>query len=113
MKKYEEAFNAFDKATSLDPKRADVWGMKAGALAGSGKFDDAISAANKGLELAPNNPTFIYNRACIFSLKGDKTSALADLKKAISINPSFKEYARKDEDFKSLWDDEDFKNLSL
>jgi len=113
MEKYEEAFISFDKATSLDPKRPDVWGMKAGALAKTGKFDDAIVAINKGLELAPNDPTNFYNRACIYCLKGDKVNALSDLKKAISMNPSFKEQARKDEDFKSLYDDEDFKKLTL
>jgi tetratricopeptide (TPR) repeat protein len=113
MEKYEEAFKAFDKATSLNPKRPDVWGMKAGALAKMEKFDDAIVAANKGLELAPDDPTGIYNRACIYSLKGDKANALADLKKAISMNPSFKEYAKKDEDFKNLYDEDDFKKLTL
>jgi tetratricopeptide (TPR) repeat protein len=113
MNNYEEAFKAFDRATSLDPKRSDVWGMKAGALAKIGKFDDAIVAINKGLELSPNNPISIYNRACIYCLKGDKANALADLKKAISLDPSLKESARKDEDFKNLYDDEDFKKLTL
>lgn len=113
IKRYKEALNAFDRATSLNPKRPDVWGMKAGALAEMGKFDDALAAAGKGLELSPNNPTNIYNRACIYSLKDDKANALTDLKKAILINPSFKEYARKDEDFKKLWEDEDFKKLTM
>jgi tetratricopeptide (TPR) repeat protein len=112
MENYNEAFQAFDKATSMDPKRLDVWGMKAGTLAKMGNFDDAVTAANKGIELAPNNPVVIYNRACIYSLKGDKAKALADLGKAISMNPAFKEYARKDEDFRKLYDDEDFKNLT-
>jgi tetratricopeptide (TPR) repeat protein len=113
MENYKEAFNAFDKATLLDPKRPDVWGMKAGVLAKTGNFDEALVAANRGLEIAPNDPTGIYNRACIYSLKGDKTNALADLKKAISMNPSFKDYARQDEDFKKLYEDEDFKKLIL
>jgi tetratricopeptide (TPR) repeat protein len=113
MNKYEEAIKAFDRATSLDPKRPDVWAMKSGALAKTARFDDAIVAANKGLELSPNNPIGIYNRACVYCLKGDTANALADLKKAISMNPSFKESARKDEDFKSLYDNEDFKKLTL
>lgn len=113
INRYEEAVVAFDKATSLKPERSDVWGSKAIALARTGKFDDAITAANKGLELAPGNPVIIYNRACIYSLKGDKTKALEDLQKAILLNPSFKEYARKDEDFRTLTDDEDFKKLTL
>jgi tetratricopeptide (TPR) repeat protein len=112
MEKYNDASQAFYKATSLDPSRGDVWAMQAGALAKIGKFDDAIVAANKGMELAPNNPVSIYNRACIYSLKGDKANALADLQKAISMNPSFKENATKDEDFKSLYNDEDFKKLT-
>jgi tetratricopeptide (TPR) repeat protein len=112
MEEYEEAFIAFDRANSLDPERPDVWEMKAFALVGAGKFEDALDAINKGLELNPNNPSTVYNRACIYSLNGDKTNALTDLEKAISLNPSFKEYARQDEDFKSLYDDEDFKKLT-
>jgi len=113
MAQYNDAFQAFDRATSLDPGRWDVWGMKAGSLAKTGKFDEAINSINKGIELAPDQPANIYNRACIYCLKGDKANALADLQKAISINPAFKENARKDEDFKSLYDDEDFKKITL
>jgi tetratricopeptide (TPR) repeat protein len=113
MENYKDASAAFEIATKLNPQRFDVWDMKAGVLAKLGKFDDALAAANKGLEIAPNNSNGIYNRACIYSLKGDKTNALADLKKAISMNPSFKNYARQDEDFKTLYDDEEFKSLTL
>ena len=110
---YNDAYLAFERATSLDPSRWDVWGMKAGSLAKISKFDEAISSINKGMELAPNQPVNIYNRACIYCLKGDKANALADLEKAISMNSFFKESARKDEDFKSLYDDEDFKKITL
>lgn len=113
MARYNEAFQAFDRATSLDPGRWDVWGMKAGSLAKTGKFDEAIISINKGLELAPNEPVNIYNRACIYCLKGDKANALADLQKAISMNPYLKGNARNDEDFKSLYEDEDFKKITL
>jgi len=113
MARYNDAIQAFDRATLLDPSRWDVWGMKAGSLAKNGKFDEAISSINKGMELAPNQPVNIYNRACIYCLKGDKANALADLQKAISINPAFKGNARKDEDFKSLYEDEDFLKITL
>jgi peroxiredoxin len=77
------------------------------------RLDDALASLNKGLELAPNYHVNIYNRACVYSKKGDKINALADLKKAISINPSYKKSATKDEDFKSLFDDNDFKQLTF
>jgi tetratricopeptide (TPR) repeat protein len=112
IKQYNQALEAFSKATNLDPRRADVWGMKAGALAKLGRFDEALISVNKGIELAPNFFAGIYNRACIFCLKGDKVNALADLKKAIELNPGIKNHAKMDEDFRSMFEDEDFKNLT-
>ena len=41
----------------------------------------------------------------------NKGEGLSKLKKAIEIDPSWKEDAKKDEDFKRLWDDADFKKL--
>jgi predicted Zn-dependent protease len=112
LKRYQEAYEAFDKATSLDPKRFDVWSMKAGVLSKLGRFDDAIAASNKAMELAPGRPVNYYNRACYYCLKGEKENALADLKKAIELNPKFKKSARLDEDFKSLYEDADFRKLT-
>jgi tetratricopeptide (TPR) repeat protein len=113
MNRNEEALKAFEKATSLDPKRFDVWGMQADALSKLGKYNEAISIYSKAIEINPNYAGIIYNRGCAYCRKGDKLNALADLKKAISLNPQLKAYAPKDEDFKSLWDDEDFKKLTL
>jgi len=112
MKEYQGAFEAFDRATSLDPKRFDVWNMKAVSLSKLGKLDDALTAIDKAVEMAPKHPVNFYNRACIYSLKGDKANALADLEKAISMSVSFKKSAINDEDFKSLYDDEEFKKLT-
>jgi len=111
MNKNEEALSSFEKATSLDPKNADSWQNKAGLLAKTNKFDEAIISYTKAIELAPAQPVFIYNRGCAYSRKGDKVNALADLGKAVSMNQQFKEYASKDEDFRSLWEDPEFKKI--
>ena len=112
MNRNEDAFNAFIKATSLDQKLFDVWGMQADALLKLSRYDEAIAAYTKAIELAPNYPVVIYNRGCAYSRKGDKANAIADLKKAISLEPQFKASAPKDEDYKSLWEDEEFKKLT-
>lgn len=112
MNKNEEAFKAFEKATSLDPKRFDVWGMQGDALLKLARYDEAISTYNKAVAIAPDYPVIIYNRGCAYCRKGDKVNALADLKKAISLNPQFKANAPKDEDYKNLWDNEEFKALT-
>lgn len=112
LNRHEEAFQAFDKATSLDPSRFDVWGMKASSLAHLKRYDEALAAMNKGVELAPDHPYILYNRACIYSLTGDKEHALTDLKSACEKMPRLKENARQDEDFKTLWADEDFRKIT-
>jgi tetratricopeptide (TPR) repeat protein len=113
MNKNEEALKAYNKATSLDTANSDAWQNKAGLLAKTNKLDEAIYAYSRAIQLAPGVAVFIYNRGCAYCRKGDRTNALADLKKAISISPSLKGNAVKDEDFKSLWEDEDFKKLTL
>jgi hypothetical protein len=40
-----------------------------------------------------------------------KTEAIADLKCAVKLNPSFRVKAEKDEDFEKLWKDRDFKKI--
>jgi tetratricopeptide (TPR) repeat protein len=112
MNRNDEALTAYEKATLLSPDNADAWQNKAGLLAKTNKFEEAIYAYTKAIELAPTQPVFVYNRGCAFCLKHDKANALADLGKAISMDPQFKSYATKDEDFKSLWNDEDFKKLT-
>jgi tetratricopeptide (TPR) repeat protein len=112
LERYKDASAAFEKALKLNPSRTDVWGMKASSLAKTGQYNEALTTMNKGIELAPNAPENYYNRACIYSLKGDKSKALADLKKAFSINPEFKKYAVTDNDLKSLYEDNEFKELT-
>lgn len=112
MKKHQEAVTAFEKALALDPKRSDVWGMKATELAYQKKYDEALADINKGIELNPDYAGNIYNRACIYCMKGDKTHALEDLGIAITQMPQLKQHARSDEDLKGLWEDEEFKKLT-
>ncbi len=112
MDKHKEASEAFGKAIKLDPSRTDVYGMNASSLIKIGKLDEAITTVNKAIELSPNDANAVYNRACIYSLSGNKKKALSDLKKAIELNPELKKYAPTDNDLKSLYDDEGFKELT-
>jgi len=112
LEKNKEACAAFDKAIKLNPARTDVYGMKAASLIKIGKLDEALTNVNKAIELSPNDANTVYNRACIYSLSGDKKKALSDLKKAIEMNPELKKYAPTDSDLKSLYEDEEFKELT-
>ena len=70
MNRNDEALTAYEKAILLSPDNADAWQNKAGLLAKTNKFDEAISAYTKAIELAPGQPVFVYNRGCVYCLKG-------------------------------------------
>jgi Flp pilus assembly protein TadD len=107
----DEALAPYQKSTELAPDNADSWQNLAGLYAKTGRFDEAIPCFSKAIELAPNQPVFIYNRGCCYCLKGDRINALADLLKAVTMNPQLKTHAQTDTDFKSLWEDADFKKI--
>jgi mannose-6-phosphate isomerase-like protein (cupin superfamily) len=49
-----------------------------------------------------------YNLACLEALTKNREGAIAELKRAIELDPQAKEYAAKDEDFDWLRDDPEF-----
>lgn len=53
----------------------------------------------------------LYQKARGYSLRGDRTHALKTLSTVLRLKPEYKEEAKKDEDFRNLWDDEDFKRI--
>jgi tetratricopeptide (TPR) repeat protein len=112
-KHYDESLATTEKLVTMQPDSASNWGFKGALLASMNKYEEAISSYNRAIQLGPDQAEYIYNRGCAYCLKGDKVNALADLKRAISLSPQLKAWAPKDEDFKSLWDDEDFKKLTL
>lgn len=111
MNRNDEAMGCYNKATSLDPKNADAWQNEAGLFAKMGMLDESISSYSRAIDLAPGVAGFIYNRGCSYCRKGDQANALADLGKAVALQPQLKQYAQKDEDYKTLWESNEFKKL--
>jgi tetratricopeptide (TPR) repeat protein len=108
---YELALKAYDKAIELKPDYAVAWDNKGFVLAKLGRYEEALKACDKAIKLKPDFANPWYNKACAYSLKGDKENALKHLSKAIDLDAKYKEKAKSDEDFKNLWDDEDFKRI--
>lgn len=52
-----------------------------------------------------------YNRGCVSAHNGDKAEALKSLAEAIRYDTGVKAKVKQDPDFKTLWDDEEFKKL--
>jgi len=109
--RYEQAVEKYKKATELKPDFAEAYSNWGVVLRNFGRYEEAIEQCKKATELKPSLAEAWYNTACVRSLQNNKPEVLKNLKKAIELDPSNKEKTKKDEDFKNLWEDEDFKKL--
>ncbi len=77
--KYQDALNAFDKATSITVKNAEIWNNKGLAYAALGKYQDALQSFNKALGLKPDfadaqkNKESVMGKAQIVTFSGTVT----------------------------------------
>ncbi|MCK4428379.1 MAG: tetratricopeptide repeat protein [candidate division Zixibacteria bacterium] len=109
--RYEEEIEKYRKAIEVKPDYVDAYSNWGFALIKLSRYGEAIDKCKRGIELKPDFASAWYNMACAYSLLKKKEKALESLKRAVELNLKYKEDAKKDEDFKNLWEDEDFKKL--
>jgi mannose-6-phosphate isomerase-like protein (cupin superfamily) len=83
------------------------WAFRAAGTRGSDP-EAARVILQEGLAAHPEDPSLLYQRACLGSICGQPQDALADLARAISVKPEIKAWARQDEDFEPLRGDPRF-----
>ena len=108
-KEYDKAIECYDKAISHWYRESWVYFNRGYDKTEKGDYDGAIADYTK---VIAKDSTAQYNRACCYALKKDKKMALSELATAISRYSNWKTYARKDDDFKWLWEDEEFKKIT-
>jgi uncharacterized protein HemY len=119
----QAAMQVVDQALRLNPANAKALFTKARVLKRSaqltGKPGDkdllkkAIDYVSQALHLMQNRAAPLYNLACYQALLGiDKSEVLNNLKQAIQLNPPYRAEALKDEDFVSLREDAEFKEIT-
>ncbi|MGB2697072.1 MAG: tetratricopeptide repeat protein [Candidatus Zixiibacteriota bacterium] len=115
---FDEAIDQFKLAIENDKDFAaayDYWGITLWLVWERKKerryLEEALEKIEKATELQKDNYIFWYDKANIHSLLNEKEKALLSLRRAIELNPRYKDMAKTDEIFKWLWDDDDFKKL--
>jgi len=88
-----------------------VLNLLGGAYFVKGDTDVALRMFQRAVEVDPNFATSYYNLSCILATKKEKDKALEYLKKAISLDPIYKEKARMDKDFDSLRNEREFQQV--
>jgi tetratricopeptide (TPR) repeat protein len=110
MGKYSEAEQEFKKAIEIKPNMVQAYNNLGIVLTAQKRYDEAIKFYNRAIEIKPDYADTWYNLAATYSLMNDKEKAIRNLSKAIDI-AKLKEKAKKDENFKNLWNDENFRKI--
>jgi uncharacterized Ntn-hydrolase superfamily protein len=73
-------------------------------LSEHGRHAEAAGAMRRVLEGDPDDAMTLYNLACFESLAGAREDALAHLRRAVALDPSYRELAASDRDFDPIRD---------
>ena len=74
----------------------------------AGDYEAARETIERGLREHPDNPSLLYDLACLEALSGDQDAAVEHLRRALELKPDLAGDARADDDFASIRDRSDF-----
>ncbi len=111
MLAHRRALELIEKHTSLHPDDARAWYLGANSLIAMGESKRGIEWAERSLAMDPEEPSILYNVACVYALQGMKEDALDCLEKAVKFGFGHREWIVNDTDLESLRDDPRYKAL--
>ncbi|MCG6963122.1 MAG: protein kinase [Acidobacteria bacterium] len=104
---YRRALELAEPIRQSDP--ASYWSARAQCLAHLGEAREAVMAVQEELRALPDEPGSYFDAALVYTILGDRTTAVVDADKAVKMgfNPRWFELPF----FKPLRDDPDFRSL--
>jgi tetratricopeptide (TPR) repeat protein len=96
LNRYSEALADLSAAIALDPNEGVTYFGRYSVYVSLGKYPEALLDVTKAIQLKPKDiseSTLYRSRARTYSLSGDLTSAIADLDRAIKLQPVAELYA--------------------
>jgi tetratricopeptide (TPR) repeat protein len=85
---YEEAESRANKALALNPKYIEAQVLKANALAGLNRVEDAVAEVEEAIRNDPDRISSYSSLGFIQMIRGDQALAEAAFKKAVDTDPS-------------------------
>jgi tetratricopeptide (TPR) repeat protein len=98
----EDAKRLYKKTLMLDPGSVYAFNDLGVLYMKDKNYAEAQKSFEHAVQQKPDYVDPYYNLACLHALKGETTRGLAQLKKAISLDTSVREWARKDRDLQNL-----------
>jgi predicted AlkP superfamily phosphohydrolase/phosphomutase/tetratricopeptide (TPR) repeat protein len=87
--RYTEAAETYERLIAAAPDDAGLRTSLAGCLGALGRYDEALQALDRALELDAVNPEAYHNRAVIHERHGDPEAAVADYRQALRYAPDY------------------------
>jgi tetratricopeptide (TPR) repeat protein len=107
-----DAKRMYQEALRLHPGYVDALNNLGVIFIHDRDFTAARSSFEKAIRLEPANVDPYYNLACVCAVMGETKMSLAYLKKAVSLDKSAIDWARKDADLQKLRGLSEFKNIT-
>lgn len=98
-------------ARGSDDTKADALRRELRDAYRAADYKKALDAATRLHELLPDDPTAMYNMACMNSLLGEKEKAYAWLERSVDSGYDDADHLYTDSDFKQLWGEARFRDL--
>jgi len=98
----QEAKRLYQEALGVDPGFVDALNDLGVIYIQEKDFTAAKSSLEKAARLKPGHVDPYYNLACLHAIKGESRQGLDYLKKAVSLEHSVRDWARKDSDLENL-----------
>jgi tetratricopeptide (TPR) repeat protein len=108
----KDAQRMYQEVLRLHPGHVDALNNLGVLFIRDGNFIGARRNFEKAIRLGPGNVDPYYNLACVFAVTGETKKSLTYLKKAVSLDRSVIDWARKDADLQTLQGLPDFKNIT-
>lgn len=104
----QKALEFYFKSKELNPYHESTCLNISAIFIEEKKYLDAINLLTEGIKYNPTAHDLYYNRACCYSILGEKEKAIKDLNQALILFPSIIKYIKADKDFYNLYDQKEF-----
>ncbi len=108
----EEALKIYRKLLSIKSDHQVAWERMGNAYRELMRYDEAIDAYQKAIELDRDDPSSYYNLSATFARQRKREKMLEMLVLAIKLAPEYKDEALNDPAFRDYWNDPGFKDLA-
>jgi non-specific serine/threonine protein kinase len=99
---HRKCLDLIEKHLELHPDDARAIYLGANSLLQLGEHDKGLAWARRALDIDPEEPSILYNVACVYSLQGAVEEGMECLEKAVKFGFGHKEWIENDSDLDGL-----------